>query len=50
MLPGLVVNPDLADLERRGFLDRRVVGRRFEYHPAPDLRARLTAASGRGNR
>ena len=37
---------DLADLERRGFLERRVVGRRFEYHPTPDLRDRLLAASG----
>lgn len=36
---------DLADLERRRFLERRVVGRRFEYHPAPDLRDRLLAAS-----
>jgi len=39
---------DLADLERRGLLERRVVGRRFEYFPAPDLRDRLRSASGRG--
>jgi len=36
---------DLLDLERRGLLDRRVVGRRFEFLPAPDLRERLHAAS-----
>lgn len=35
---------DLADLERRGFLERRVVGRRFEYFPARDLRGRLMNA------
>lgn len=34
---------DLADLERRGLLERRVVGRRFDYYPAPDLRSRLVA-------
>jgi Fic family protein len=32
---------DLVDLERRGLLERRVVGRRFEFFPARDLRARL---------
>lgn len=37
---------DLADLERRGFLERRVVGRRFEYLAARDLRDRLRTASG----
>lgn len=37
---------DLADLERRGFLERRVIGRRFEYFAARDLRLRLQAASG----
>ncbi|MDP1892178.1 MAG: Fic family protein, partial [Gemmatimonadaceae bacterium] len=37
---------DLADLEHRGFLERRVIGRRFEYFAARDLRQRLVAASG----
>lgn len=37
---------DLADLERRGFLERRVIGRRFEYFAARDLRQRLQVASG----
>jgi len=32
---------DLVDLERRGLLERRVVGRRFEFVPARDLRVRL---------
>ena len=32
---------DLVDLERRGLLERRVVGRRFEFFPARDLRERL---------
>ena len=36
---------DLLDLERRGLLDRRVIGRRFEFIPVPDLRERLHAAS-----
>ncbi len=36
---------DLADLGRRGFLERRVVGRRFEFFPARDLRRRLMTAS-----
>lgn len=36
---------DLLDLERRGFLERRVVGHRFEFRPAPDLAARVRAAS-----
>lgn len=36
---------DLADLERRGFLERRVIGRRFEYFADRDLRLRLQAAS-----
>ncbi len=36
---------DLIDLERRGLLERRVVGRRFEFLPAADLRDRLVAAS-----
>jgi Fic family protein len=35
---------DLADLERRGLLERRVVGRRFEFLPARDLRQRLMTA------
>ena len=38
---------DLADLERRGLLERGVVGRRFDYYPARDLRSRLVAAEGR---
>ena len=38
---------DLADLERRGLLERGVVGRRFDYYPAPDLRARLAAGAAR---
>ena len=37
---------DLADLERRGLLERRVIGRRFEYHAVRDLRERLDTASG----
>jgi Fic family protein len=37
---------DLADLETLGFLERRVVGRRFEYFAARDLRQRLQAAPG----
>ncbi len=36
---------DLLGLERRGLLDRRVIGRRFEFIPVPDLRERLHAAS-----
>ncbi len=36
---------DLADLGRRGFLERRVIGRRFEYFAARDLRQRLQATS-----
>ena len=36
---------DLLDLERRGLLDRRVIGRRFEFIPVPDLRERLHATS-----
>jgi Fic family protein len=36
---------DLVDLERRGFLERRVIGRRFEFRAAPELRQRLAAAS-----
>lgn len=36
---------DLADLESRGFLERRVVGRRFDYHPARDLRSRVVAGA-----
>ena len=36
---------DLLDLERGGLLDRRVIGRRFEFIPVPDLRERLHAAS-----
>lgn len=38
---------DLLDLESRGLLERRVVGRRFDFHPAADLRARLAAGSAR---
>lgn len=41
---------DLADLERRGFLERGVVGRRFDYYPAADLRSKLVAASAQGRR
>jgi len=41
---------DLADLERRGFLERGVVGRRFDYYPARDLRSRLVADPGRARR
>jgi Fic family protein len=36
---------DLANLEAREFLERRVVGRQFEYRPAHDLQRRLQAAS-----
>ncbi len=36
---------DLLDLEQRGLLDRRVVGRRFDFLVASDLRRRLLAAS-----
>lgn len=36
---------DLRDLEARGLLERRVIGRRFEFRPAPDLAARVRAAS-----
>ncbi len=36
---------DLLDLERRGLLQRRVVGRRFEFLPASELRERLRAAA-----
>ncbi len=32
---------DLAELESRGFLEHRVVGRRFDYYPARDLRSRV---------
>jgi Fic family protein len=38
---------DLADLERRGLLERGVVGRRFDYYPASDIRARLAAGAAR---
>ena len=34
---------DLLDLERRGLLTRRTVGRKFFFHPAADLRRRLEA-------
>ncbi len=36
---------DLLDLEQRGLLERRVVGRRFDFLAPGDLRARLRAAS-----
>lgn len=32
---------DLLDLENRGFLERAVVGRRFDFMPSGDLRAKL---------
>lgn len=32
---------DLLDLERRGLLTRRTVGRKFFFHPAADLRRQL---------
>ncbi len=35
---------DLHDLEARGLLSRRRVGRKFFYAPAPDLRTRLEGA------
>ena len=38
---------DLIDLEARGLLQREVIGRRFDFYPADDLRARLAAGSGR---
>ena len=34
-----------GDLERRGLLERRVVGRRFEFLPASELRERLRVAA-----
>jgi Fic family protein len=34
---------DLLDLERRGFLTRRVMGQRFVFRPPDDLGARLAA-------
>lgn len=34
---------DLLDLDRRGFLERRTVGRTFRFRPAVDLRERLDA-------
>lgn len=34
---------DLLDLERRGLLERRTVGQRFHFRPAPDLLERLAA-------
>ena len=36
---------DLADLEARGLLEHAVVGRQFDYYPAPNLRAQLTSKS-----
>jgi Fic family protein len=36
---------DLLDLESRGLLDRRVIGRRFEFLPVIDLRRRLAEGS-----
>ncbi len=36
---------DLLDLEKRGLLERAVVGRRFDFIPSGDLRAKLTAGS-----
>ncbi len=41
----LVRRTDLLDLERRGLLDRRVIGRRFEFIPAADLREGLGSAA-----
>ena len=38
---------DLTDLAARGLLERQVVGRRFDFFPADDLRARLAGGSGR---
>lgn len=35
---------DLLDLERRGYLIRRVVGNRYYFYPADDLAAQLRAA------
>lgn len=35
---------DLLDLEDRGMLRRRKVGKRFVFNPVPDLEARLSAA------
>lgn len=37
---------DLSDLERRGFLDHEVIGRRFDYRPVADIRERVLAAAG----
>lgn len=36
---------DLLDLEAGGFLQRRTIGRRFEFLPAQDLAARAQVAS-----
>ncbi|MHB8891220.1 MAG: hypothetical protein ACYC65_04165 [Candidatus Limnocylindrales bacterium] len=44
-VPRQSARTDLADLERRGFLERRVIGRRFEYLSVRALRLRLQAAS-----
>ncbi len=38
---------DLADLEARGLLERHAVGRRFDYYPASNLRARLASGTTR---
>lgn len=39
---------DLLDLERRGLLERRTVGQRFVFRPAPDLSEKLAPSSDRG--
>ena len=38
---------DLINLESRGLLEHRVVGRRFDFHPASDLRAKFATGSVR---